>query len=93
MSNRQEHACLSGKVIYVYQEKLFKSIRQGYSCLSDKGINVYQAEQQQSKGAKEDSGTLWLVGTLWLAGIFWVAGASLYVCCFERPQLEGTHTG
>ena len=36
-------------------------------------------EQQQSKGAKEDSGTFWLFGTLWWAGIFWVAGASFYV--------------
>ena len=28
------------------------------------------AEQHQSKGAKEDSGRIWLVGTLWLAGMF-----------------------
>jgi hypothetical protein len=36
-------------------------------------------EQQQTKGAKEDSGTLWLVGTLWLAGR----------CYFRSAVLEG----
>ena len=50
-------------------------------------------EQQQYKGAKEESGTLWLVGMLWLAGMFGVAGVSLYICCLGRPQLEDTHTG
>ena len=29
--------------------------------------------QGQSKGAKGDFGTFWLVGTLWWAGMFWVA--------------------
>ena len=45
----------------------------------------HEWEQQQSKGAKENFGTLWLVGTLRLAGMFLVAGVSLYVCCFGRP--------
>ena len=45
-------------------------------------------EQQHSEGAKEDSGTFWLVGTLWLAGMSRVARrVSLQVCCFGRPQL------
>ena len=38
--------------------------------------NIDISGQQQSKGAKEDFGTLWLVGTFWLAGMFWVAGVS-----------------
>ena len=33
---------------------------------------ILRLEQQQSKGAKADSGTLWLVGILRLARMFWM---------------------
>ena len=42
-------------------------------------IDVLKWEQQQSKGAKEDHETLWLVRTLWLAGMLGVALALFYV--------------
>ena len=54
------------------------------------GISLW--EQQQSKGALEDSGKLWLVGTLWLAGMFWVAGVSLYIGILLWRVSTGRHS-
>ena len=44
---------------------------------NDWDIDKYFMGQQQTKGAKEASGTLWLVGTLWLPGLILVARVSL----------------